>query len=74
MDIFPSRVFSAASTAVAVQRGAEHYLKGAFAGGICCAITVGAVCPVDVVKTRMQLYPKVHIELPPVTIYPVCTA
>jgi len=34
-----------------------HYLKGALAGGICCGVTHGALCPVDVVKTRMQLDP-----------------
>lgn len=34
-----------------------HYLKGALAGGICCSITHGALCPVDVVKTRIQLDP-----------------
>jgi hypothetical protein len=28
-----------------------HYLKGALAGGICCSITHGALCPVAVVKT-----------------------
>jgi len=35
----------------------NYYLKGALAGGICCGITHGALCPVDVVKTRMQLNP-----------------
>jgi len=34
-----------------------YYLKGSLAGGICCSITHGAVCPVDVVKTRVQLDP-----------------
>ena len=34
-----------------------YYLKGALAGGICCSVTHGALCPVDVVKTRMQLDP-----------------
>jgi hypothetical protein len=34
-----------------------YYLKGAAAGGICCSITHGALTPVDVVKTRMQLDP-----------------
>lgn len=33
------------------------FLKGAFSGGLCCAITHGALCPVDVVKTRIQLDP-----------------
>ena len=34
-----------------------YYLKGALAGGICCGFTHGALCPVDVVKTRIQLDP-----------------
>jgi len=37
--------------------GVMYYVKAALAGGICCSITHGAVCPVDVVKTRMQLDP-----------------
>lgn len=37
--------------------GPSYYLKGALAGGICCSVTHGALCPVDVVKTRMQLNP-----------------
>lgn len=35
-----------------------YYVKGALAGGICCSITHGALCPVDVVKTRIQLQPE----------------
>lgn len=35
-----------------------YYLKGALAGGICCSVTHGALCPVDVVKTRIQLQPE----------------
>jgi solute carrier family 25 phosphate transporter 3 len=35
-------------------------VKGALAGGICCGITHGAVCPIDVVKTRIQLQPDVY--------------
>jgi solute carrier family 25 phosphate transporter 3 len=34
-----------------------YYIKAATAGAICCSLTHGAVCPVDVVKTRMQLNP-----------------
>lgn len=37
--------------------GLSYYVKGAVAGGICCSITHGALCPVDVVKTRIQLDP-----------------
>lgn len=34
-----------------------YYLKASVAGGVCCSITHGALCPVDVVKTRIQLDP-----------------
>jgi len=34
-----------------------YYVKAAAAGGICCSVTHAAVCPVDVVKTRIQLDP-----------------
>jgi hypothetical protein len=45
---------------VAASGGAQvfdlnYFLKGALAGGICCSITHGALTPVDVVKTRIQL-------------------
>lgn len=38
----------------------SYYLKSALAGGVCCSLTHGAVCPVDVVKTRIQLQPEVY--------------
>ncbi|CAD7927025.1 unnamed protein product [Amoebophrya sp. A25] len=34
-----------------------YFLNGALCGGVCCSVTHGAVCPVDVVKTRIQLDP-----------------
>lgn len=34
-----------------------YYLNGALCGGLCCSITHGGLCPVDVVKTRIQLDP-----------------
>jgi len=34
-----------------------YYLKAALSGGICCSITHASLCPVDVVKTRIQLDP-----------------
>merc|ERR1711934_1289636 len=37
--------------------GTSYFLKGALAGGLCCSLTHGAACPIDVVKTRMQLDP-----------------
>lgn len=38
--------------------GPTYYVKAAIAGGICCSVTHGAMCPVDVVKTRIQLQPQ----------------
>jgi len=35
----------------------KYFLSGALAGGICCGLTHGAMTPVDVVKTRIQLDP-----------------
>ncbi|KAJ3074406.1 mitochondrial phosphate carrier protein, partial [Rhizoclosmatium hyalinum] len=37
-----------------------YFIKGALAGGICCGVTHGALTPVDVVKTRIQLEPTVY--------------
>lgn len=34
-----------------------YFAKAGLAGGICCSVTHGVVCPIDVVKTRMQLDP-----------------
>lgn len=50
----PGSVLLAPSDAYA-KYDAMYYLKGAAAGGICCSITHGALTPVDVVKTRVQL-------------------
>jgi len=36
----------------------KYFLTGALAGGVCCSITHGGACPIDVVKTRMQLDPE----------------
>jgi solute carrier family 25 phosphate transporter 3 len=43
--------------------GLDYFLKGALAGGICCSITHGALTPVDVVKTRMQLEPTKYTSM-----------
>jgi solute carrier family 25 phosphate transporter 3 len=40
--------------------GVDLYARFAFAGAMCCSITHGAVTPVDVVKTRIQLEPTVY--------------
>merc|ERR1712216_1063892 len=50
----PAAGFAAASSK---EYGLDYFLKGALAGGICCSVTHGALTPVDVVKTRMQLEP-----------------
>jgi len=39
------------------QYGVMYFVKAAAAGGICCSFTHGAVTPLDVVKTRIQLDP-----------------
>merc|ERR1719229_1110116 len=38
----------------------KYFLSGALAGGICCGLTHGALTPVDVVKTRIQLDPATY--------------
>ncbi|KAJ3364766.1 mitochondrial phosphate carrier protein [Allomyces arbusculus] len=40
--------------------GVDLYARYAFAGALCCSITHGALTPVDVVKTRLQLDPTVY--------------
>jgi len=40
--------------------GLDLYARFAFAGAVCCAVTHGALTPVDVVKTRIQLQPEVY--------------
>jgi len=38
-------------------KGLDLYLRYAFAGAVCCSVTHSAVVPIDVVKTRLQLFP-----------------
>lgn len=45
---------------VAAPTGANLYARFAIAGAICCGVTHGAMTPVDVVKTRIQLSPEVY--------------
>jgi len=40
--------------------GVDLYARFAFAGAVCCSVTHGALTPVDVVKTRIQLEPTVY--------------
>jgi len=45
------------SPAPKVLSGFDLYSRFAFAGAVCCSVTHGALTPVDVVKTRIQLDP-----------------
>jgi len=40
--------------------GVDLYARFSLAGALCCAVSHGALTPVDVVKTRMQLSPHVY--------------
>jgi len=42
--------------------GVDLYARFAFAGAVCCAVTHGALTPVDVVKTRIQLSPEIYTK------------
>jgi len=53
-------VAASAAEAPASPTGVDLYSRFAFAGAMCCSITHGALTPVDVVKTRMQLEPEVY--------------
>lgn len=67
-NMFPSQstlkknfyIPSVAADSAPAPTGANLYARFAFAGAVCCAITHGAMTPVDVVKTRMQLSPEVY--------------
>ncbi|CAE6405618.1 unnamed protein product [Rhizoctonia solani] len=52
--------FPIASVSDKPPTGVDLYARFAFAGGVCCAVTHGALTPVDVVKTRIQLEPEVY--------------
>lgn len=45
---------------VAAPTGANLYARFALAGAVCCGVTHGAMTPVDVVKTRIQLSPEIY--------------
>ncbi|KAH8548512.1 mitochondrial carrier domain-containing protein [Umbelopsis sp. PMI_123] len=49
-----------AGDAAAAPTGVSLYARFAFAGAVCCSITHGAMTPVDVVKTRIQLSPEIY--------------
>ncbi|ORX90939.1 mitochondrial carrier [Basidiobolus meristosporus CBS 931.73] len=53
-------VAASANEAADKPTGANLYARFAFAGAVCCGVTHGALTPVDVVKTRIQLEPTVY--------------
>ncbi|KAK4190316.1 putative mitochondrial phosphate carrier protein [Podospora australis] len=53
-------VQKAAAAAPAQLSGAALYSRFALAGAVCCSVTHGALTPVDVVKTRIQLEPTTY--------------
>jgi len=54
------QVIPVVPVATQVPSGVGLYARFAFAGAVCCAVTHGALTPVDVVKTRIQLEPSVY--------------
>jgi len=59
----PGAVLLAPSSSDFSKYDLMYYIKGAASGGICCSITHGALTPVDVVKTRVQLDPAKYTGL-----------
>ncbi|ORX89791.1 mitochondrial carrier [Basidiobolus meristosporus CBS 931.73] len=55
-----ARFIAASANEADKPTGANLYARCAFAGAVCCGITHGALTPVDVVKTRIQLEPTVY--------------
>ncbi|KAL3447049.1 mitochondrial carrier domain-containing protein [Aspergillus insuetus] len=51
------KVEAPATPAAPQLTGLQLYSRFAFAGAVCCSVTHGALTPVDVVKTRIQLDP-----------------
>ncbi|KAK0312899.1 mitochondrial phosphate carrier protein [Friedmanniomyces endolithicus] len=54
LDAIKQKVEAAAPNKLS---GVALYSRFAFAGAVCCSVTHGALTPVDVVKTRIQLDP-----------------
>ncbi|CAG8460535.1 2087_t:CDS:2 [Ambispora leptoticha] len=53
-------VLGSLKTQAVVPTGVDLYARFAFSGAVCCGVTHGALTPVDVVKTRMQLDPATY--------------
>ncbi|KAJ3118643.1 mitochondrial phosphate carrier protein [Phlyctochytrium bullatum] len=47
-------------SAAAAPTGLDLYLRYAFAGAVCCSVTHGALTPIDVIKTTIQLDPQTY--------------
>lgn len=58
--LLKNKIVAASPAEEAAPTGANLYARFAFAGALCCAITHGAMTPVDVVKTRIQLSPEIY--------------
>ncbi|KAI9164521.1 mitochondrial phosphate carrier protein [Blastocladiella emersonii ATCC 22665] len=54
------KIVANAAAAESKPSGIDLYARFAFAGAVCCSVTHGALTPVDVVKTRIQLQPEVY--------------
>ncbi|KAG8856471.1 Cu/Pi carrier [Tulasnella sp. 330] len=54
------KIDSAAAALKPSPTGIDLYSRFAVAGAVCCSVTHGALTPVDVVKTRIQLEPEVY--------------
>ncbi|KAL4780514.1 mitochondrial carrier domain-containing protein [Aspergillus varians] len=54
------KVEAPAAPATPELSGLNLYARFAFAGAVCCSVTHGALTPVDVVKTRIQLDPATY--------------
>jgi hypothetical protein len=71
-----SKVGAVGSVSPPPPTGVDLYARFAFAGAVCCSVTHGALTPVDVVKTRIQLEPEVYNKVglfPPIdTLSPPC--
>jgi len=63
--LFPSLAFPIAAVSDKLDgakppTGIDLYSRFALAGAVCCSVTHGALTPVDVVKTRIQLEPEIY--------------
>ncbi|KAJ5819157.1 Mitochondrial phosphate carrier protein [Penicillium riverlandense] len=57
---FIEKMSASAAQKDAPLTGLQLYSRFAFAGAVCCSVTHGAVTPLDVVKTRIQLDPATY--------------